>query len=83
MSVSIYLKGYYEALCGFGRRKNKAKTKPNKANLLSFSVLRSGKTAAFVLPILDRLSHERAGQDDRLLAMWLLWYAVNTTCKNP
>jgi len=77
------LKGDYEEFHALRRRKNKAKTKPNKANLLSFGVLHSGKTAAFVLPILDRLSHERAGQFDRLLAMWLLWYGVNTTCKNP
>jgi len=32
MSVSIYMKGYYEEFCGFGRRKNKANSKPNKAN---------------------------------------------------
>ena len=32
MSVSIYMKGYYEELFGFGRRKNKANSKPNKAN---------------------------------------------------
>jgi hypothetical protein len=25
MDVSVYIKGYYEELCGFGRRKNKAK----------------------------------------------------------
>ena len=28
MSLSIYLKGDYEELCGFGRRKNKANSKP-------------------------------------------------------
>ena len=32
-SVSIYTKGYYEELCSFGRRKNKANSKPNKPNL--------------------------------------------------
>jgi len=33
MSLSIYMKGYYEDFYGFGRRKNKANSKPNKANL--------------------------------------------------
>jgi len=32
MSVSIYLKGYYGDFCGFWRQKNKANSKPNKAN---------------------------------------------------
>jgi len=32
MSLSIYLKRRYEDFCGFGRRKNKANSKPNKAN---------------------------------------------------
>jgi hypothetical protein len=34
--ISIYMKGYYEDFCGFGRRKNKANSKPNKANLPAF-----------------------------------------------
>ena len=33
MSLSICMKGYYEDFCNFGRRKNKANLKPNKANL--------------------------------------------------
>jgi hypothetical protein len=33
MSVSIYMKGDYEDFQAFGRRKNKANSKPNKANL--------------------------------------------------
>jgi len=32
MSVSIYLKGDYEEFNALGRRKNKANSKPNKAN---------------------------------------------------
>ncbi len=36
MSISIYIKGRYEDLCGFGRPKNKANSKPNKANSPSF-----------------------------------------------
>ncbi len=34
MSISIYIKGYYEEFRGFGLRKNKANSKPNKANLI-------------------------------------------------
>jgi len=30
MSVSIYMKGYYEEFHAFGRRKNKANSKPIK-----------------------------------------------------
>ena len=30
MSLSVYTKGDYEEFCGFGRRKNKANSKPNK-----------------------------------------------------
>ena len=30
MSVSIYMKGYYEDFHALGRRKNKANSKPNK-----------------------------------------------------
>ena len=41
MGVSIYMKGDYEDFQAFVRRKNKANSKPNKANLLAFSVLRS------------------------------------------
>jgi len=33
MDLSIYTKGRYENFCGFGLRKNKANSKPNKANL--------------------------------------------------
>ena len=33
MNLSIYMKGRYEDFCGFGRRKNKANSKPNKPNL--------------------------------------------------
>jgi len=32
MNVSIYMEGGYDDLCGFGRRENKANSKPNKAN---------------------------------------------------
>ena len=32
MTLSIYTKGRYKDLCGFGRQKNKANSKPNKAN---------------------------------------------------
>ena len=32
MSVSIYMKGDYEVFNALGRRKNKANSKPNKAN---------------------------------------------------
>jgi hypothetical protein len=32
MNVNIYLKRDYEEFVGFGRRKNKANSKPNKAN---------------------------------------------------
>jgi len=28
MSISIYMKGYYEDFCNFGRRKNKPNSKP-------------------------------------------------------
>jgi hypothetical protein len=31
------MKGDYEEICALGRRKNKANSKPNKANLLIFS----------------------------------------------
>jgi len=41
MGVSIYIKGRYEDFLLFWRQKNKANSKPNKANLLAFSVLRS------------------------------------------
>jgi len=34
MSVSIYMKGYYEEFYAFERRKNKANSKPNKANII-------------------------------------------------
>jgi hypothetical protein len=34
MNVSVYMKGYYEELCVFGLREN-------KANLLAFSVQRT------------------------------------------
>jgi len=37
--ISIYIKGYYEDFCGFGRRKNKANSKPNKANFRRDDVL--------------------------------------------
>ncbi len=30
MSISIYMKGYYEDFCGFGWRKNKPNSNPNK-----------------------------------------------------
>ena len=33
MSVSIYMKGYYEVFYGFVPRENKPNSKPNKANL--------------------------------------------------
>jgi len=32
MNVSIYMKGCYEEFSGFGLRKNKANSKPIKAN---------------------------------------------------
>ena len=45
MNVYIYMKRGYDDFCDFGRRKNKANSKPIqsqfKANLLAFSVLRS------------------------------------------
>jgi hypothetical protein len=34
MSVSIYMKGDYEDFHALGRQKNKANSKPNKANLV-------------------------------------------------
>ncbi len=34
--VSIYMEGYYGDLGDFGLRKNKANSKPNKANLPTF-----------------------------------------------
>jgi len=33
-SLSVYMKGYYEDFYAFGRRKNKANSKPNKANII-------------------------------------------------
>jgi len=36
MSVSIYMKGYYEDFHALDRRKNKANSKPNKANMPVF-----------------------------------------------
>ena len=33
MSVSFYIKGYYEDFHALGRRKNKPNSKPNKPNL--------------------------------------------------
>jgi hypothetical protein len=33
MSLSVYMKDDYEDFHAFGRRKNKANSKPNKANL--------------------------------------------------
>ena len=44
MSLSIYMKGDYEDLCGFGLRKNKANSKPNKANFI-------GANYGFVIPV--------------------------------
>jgi len=35
MDISVYMKGDYEDIYGFGRRENKANSKPNKANLSS------------------------------------------------
>jgi len=32
MSLSVYMKGRYEEFYALGRRKNKANSKPNKAN---------------------------------------------------
>ena len=32
MSLSVYMKGEYKVFCGFMWRKNKANSKPNKAN---------------------------------------------------
>jgi len=48
MSLSIYMKGYYEEFHALGRRKNKANSKPNKLVLsvvewtqsISYCVLR-------------------------------------------
>jgi len=34
MSLSIYMKGHYEIFFDFVRRKNKANSKPNKANYI-------------------------------------------------
>ncbi len=34
ISISIYMKGDYEDFCGFGRRKNKPNSKPNKPNYI-------------------------------------------------
>jgi len=33
MSISVYMKEYYEDFNALGRRKNKPNSKPNKANL--------------------------------------------------
>ena len=38
MSVSIYMKGYYEDFCGFGRRKNKANSKPILTGMRAFDL---------------------------------------------
>ena len=46
MSVSIYKKGEYEEFCGFGRRKNKANSKPirQEGSLTQLSQLEGGIT---------------------------------------
>jgi len=41
IGAKSYTKGFYEEFHDLGRRKNKANSNPNKANLLAFSVLRS------------------------------------------
>ena len=35
MDVSVYTKGCYGRFCGFGLRKNKPNSKPNKANFIT------------------------------------------------
>jgi len=36
MGLSVYMKGYYEEFHALDRRKNKANSKPNKANTPAF-----------------------------------------------
>ena len=45
MSLSVYTKGDYEEFCGFGRRKNKANSKPIQSMSLQ---LRSGQALSAV-----------------------------------
>ena len=40
MNVSIYMKGYYEDFYGFGRRKNKANSKPISIGTRAFNLWR-------------------------------------------
>jgi len=51
MGVSIYMKGDYEDFQAFGRRKNKANSKPNKTNSPAFGLVHRGKTIP--IPIQD------------------------------
>jgi len=42
MDETVYMKSGYDDFCDFGRRKNKANSKPNKANLfrIEYCVMR-------------------------------------------
>ncbi len=48
MSVSIYKKGEYEDFHTLGRRKNKANSKPNKANRRALAEARNPKQNEWV-----------------------------------